>query len=234
MLHKRFRVKNLTHWPYEEVLDVRVVAHDEPIELSVDDKVTSFRIYLEHPRRYVEWALLVEDDFYGSYEHADTGANQLCDTANDVWLYVDYQLWHSQVRQDELPLKGLHKMLAEHGLSNLGIPEALRPSTFHIQNKDDSGPELPLPTKQLDCRFDKQSMNQFYVSDSSVNRCPIINFHTVPDELQEDFAFVYAGVATFNKISTLPTHQQLLATLEQHAKWFDKAVKKFSHLSASS
>lgn len=218
MLRKVYRVIRQSRWPYERVLDLEIVPEQSPIRLHIDGRIAASRIYLQHPATFVEWAVLVNDWLDHGGEDS-TDMMQLEDVGDDIWLHVGYWLFSSDRREDDKQLSLLRAILRSQGLKGLALPDVCPIQGFVISGENSESSDQ-LSNLQVNATFEKRTTNQLIVSDTENSRIPIVNSHTIPEDLANDFEFVYAGVITLEKIKQLPSHQQLISNLENHLQWF--------------
>jgi hypothetical protein len=213
MLTKIYDIEFTNTWPYEKDVAVRVAAPDDPIVLLADNGHDRMhRTFLRFPDRHVSWALV---EGASTYDHSlETFAAR----AGEIWVQVEYAIFTSRRRSDDVRLDGLRRRLRADGLAAIPFPPELRPDEHHIGAYEDA---FHLFRLESDVR--RQPFNVLYVSELS--DIPLINHHTIPDD--EDFAWVDAQVVTYGRYDALPTYGELLDRLGRYCGsfdgWFDVA-----------
>lgn len=209
-----FQVVNLDRWPYEAIESTVNGNLDDPIHLVTNLQVgTKYRCIPSKPNQSIDWGLLSHNINGGKSE--DANGNALISTnvrlPNELWIQVDYNLFHSTRRHDDVSITLFRNNLMSGQCISLqlwGKEQAVQIQVGSLNDPWFEWYEMGTPP----------SGEMTYAFASSVSPLQYINAHTIPKGV--DYQLVLASIVDFRAYRQPPTYRELLQNFDLLNEWF--------------
>jgi hypothetical protein len=210
-----YRVESFYRWPYESLMSRLIAKPTDKIFLDCSlVSGTQYRCQSSNPHQFITWGL-VGHNYLDGENFEDENGNALTsenvEPPDDIWIQIEYVLFHSTRRTDDARLDPFRKHMMAEGLESIRLPVELVPEHLVVGPRNDPWSDW------YDMRERTKSARRSLCI-STITNIPYINVHTIPEG--EDYELVQASICDYQQYYKSPTYSQIFNIFDSYYDWF--------------